>query len=66
MAEIFDIENMPKLLKGPNQHLFEIFFINSICNNSARISPISLIYEPLWISFLGSFSWGRIYIVKKH
>ena len=25
MAEIFDLENMPKLLTGPNQHLFDIF-----------------------------------------
>ena len=25
MAEIFDLENTPKLLTGPNQHLFEIF-----------------------------------------
>ena len=26
MAEIFDLENIPKLLTGPNQHLFGIFF----------------------------------------
>ena len=25
MAEIFDLENTPKLLTGPNQHLFDIF-----------------------------------------
>ena len=25
MAEIFDLENTPKLLTGPNQHRFEFF-----------------------------------------
>ena len=42
MAEIFDLENTPKLLTGPNQHLFDIFLRNSICHNSVGISPIDL------------------------
>ena len=60
MAETFDIENMPKLLTGPNQHLFDIFLLrNSICHKSARISPIDLIYESLCISFWSSFQLGK-------
>ena len=60
MAKIFDTENIPKLLTGWNQHLFDTFFLrNSICHNSARISPIDLIYESLWISFWSSFQLGE-------
>ena len=28
VAEIFDLDNKPKLLTGPNQHLFDIFCEN--------------------------------------
>ena len=65
MAEIFDLENTPKLLKGPKQHLFDISLRNSILINSARISLIDLIYESFWISLWSSdlFSCG-IYIVN--
>ena len=64
MAEILDIEKMPKLLTGPNQHLFDFFLRNSICHNSVRISPIDLIYESLWISFWSSFQLGDLYCEK--
>ena len=65
MAEIFDIENMSKLLTGPNQHLFGIFVLrNSICHNSVRISPIDLSYESLWINLWSSFQMGDLYCEK--
>ena len=64
MAEIFDLENTPKLLTGPNQHLFDNFLRNSICHNSAGISPIDLINGSFESVFRALFSFG-IYIVKK-
>ena len=60
MAEIFDLENTPNLLTGPNQHLFDIFLRNSICHNSTGISPIDLFQSV----FRALFSCG-IYIVNK-
>ena len=64
VAEIFDLENTPKLLTGPKQHLFYIFLRNSICHNSAGISPIDLFHGHFESVFRALFSCG-IYIVNK-
>ena len=61
MDKIFDLENTPKLLTGPNQHLFDIFLQNSICHNSAGISTIDLLNGSV---FRALFSCG-IYVVNK-
>ena len=64
MAEIFNLENTPKLLTGPNPHLFDIILRNLICHNSAGISPIDLFHGSFLISFQSSFQlWD--YIVNK-
>ena len=64
MAEIFDLENTPYLLTGPNQHLFDIFLRNSICHNSGG-SPRSTCFMGHFESvFRALFSFG-IYIVNK-
>ena len=64
MVEIFDLENMPKLLTGPNQHLFDTF-----CDIQYAITQLG---SPGSICFMGHFelvfralfSCG-IYIVNK-
>ena len=65
MAEIFDLENMPKLLTGPNQHLFDIFLRNSVYAITQRGSPRSNCSMGHFESvFRALFSCG-IYIVNK-
>ena len=61
VAEIFDLENTPKLLTGQNQHLFDIFLRNSISHNSTGISPIDLFHGSFWISFQSSFQLWDLY-----
>ena len=61
VAEIFDLENTPKLLTGPDQHLFDIFLRNSICHNSEGIFPIDLFHGSFWISFQSSFQLWDLY-----
>ena len=66
MAEIFDLENTPKLLTGPNQHLFDIFLQNSTCHNSAgRVSPRSTCFIGHFESVVRALFNCGIYIVNK-
>ena len=58
IAEIFDLENRPKLM---NKHTLKFFWWNSKCHNSARISPIHLIHGQFWISFESSFLMWDLY-----
>ena len=61
MAEILDLENTPKLLTGPNQHLFDIFF----CEIQYAITPRSSCFMGHFETvFRALFSCG-IYIVNK-
>ena len=64
MAEIFDLENTPKLLTGPNQHLFDIFLRNSICITQ-RGSPQSTCFMGHFESVFRAFFSCGIYIVNK-
>ena len=64
MAEIFDMENTPKLLTGPNQHLFDIF-----CEIQYAITQRGSLRSTCFIGHFKSvfrtlFSYG-IYIVNK-
>ena len=64
VAEIFHLENTPKLLTGPNQHLFDIFLRNSICHNSAG-SPRSTCFMGHFESVFRALFSCVIYIVNK-
>ena len=64
MAEIFDLENTPKLLTGPNQHLLDIFFEIQYVTTQ-RGSPRSTCFMGHFESvFRALFSCG-IYIVNE-
>ena len=63
MAEIFDLENTPKLLTGPNQHLFDIFCEIQYAITQ-RGSPRSTFIGHFESSFRALFNCG-IYIVNK-
>ena len=64
MAEIFDLENTPKLLTGPNQHLFDIFLRNSI-SITHRGSPRSTCFMGHFESVFRALFSFAIYIVNK-
>ena len=64
MAEIFDLESTPKLLTGPNQHLFDIFceIQHAI---TQRGSPRSTCFMGHFESVFGALLNCGIYIVNK-
>ena len=65
MTEIFDLENTPKLLTGPNQYLFDIFLPYIQHAITQRGSPQSTCFMGHFESvFRALFSCG-IYIVNK-